>query len=75
MGEGEAQAVRADVPAQGVGVGRGFEVGEERDGAFEGGEFARGDGREARVVERTGVLLISGCVACAGKWLAYLVNA
>lgn len=36
------------------GVGGRLEVGEQRDGAFEGGELASGDGREARVVEGRG---------------------
>lgn len=49
--EGYAQAVGAERPVEGRGCG--FEVCEEGDGAFEGGEFAGGDGVEAGVVEGT----------------------
>jgi len=43
--------VHADVPGERVVVGGWFEIGEECDSGLEGGQFARGDGREAAVVE------------------------
>lgn len=49
VGEGDAQAVGADGPVEGVGGGR--EVDEEGDGHGEGGELRDGDGGEAGVVE------------------------
>ena len=51
VGEGDAQAVGADVPGERVVGGRGLEVGEQRDGDLQGGEGGRGDWLEARVVE------------------------
>lgn len=53
VGEGDAQAVDADVPGEGVVGGRGLEVREEGDCALEGGEKGGGDGGEAGVVEGT----------------------
>jgi hypothetical protein len=49
--------VRADGPVERVGDG--LEVCEERYAAFERGEFALGDGVEARVVEGTACGLAS----------------
>lgn len=58
VGEGDAQAVRADGPVEWVGDG--FEVREERNAAFEGGQFAGGDGVEARVFEGTEGFALAG---------------
>ena len=52
VGEGETQAVGAEVPVEGVGAGS--EGCKEGDGGGEGGEFGKRDGREPRVVEGTG---------------------
>lgn len=50
--EGYAQTMGPERPVEGR--GRGFEVCEECDGAFEGREFAGGNGVEACVVKGTG---------------------
>jgi hypothetical protein len=50
-----AYAVGTQIPIRRCGGG--FEVGEESDGAFEGGEFAGGYRVEAGVVESTIVTL------------------
>ena len=51
MGEGDADAVGAEGPVEGM-RGRG-EVCKEGDGVGEGGEFGDGDGAEAVVVKCT----------------------
>lgn len=48
-------------------VGDGLEVCEERDAAFEGGEFAGGDGRETRVFEGAGGMLVLHVVDNQGR--------
>lgn len=52
VGEGQAQAVRAEIPVEGVRAGR--EVLEERYGVREVWEFGGGNGSEAGVVEGAG---------------------
>ena len=56
VGEGDADAVGAERPVEGVGGG--FEGVEEGYAGGEGGEFAGEDGREAGVVEGAGRGLI-----------------
>jgi hypothetical protein len=56
--EAYAEAVGAEGPV--CGCGRGFEVCEEGDSAFEGGEFAGGYGAEACIVEGTEVAEVNG---------------
>ena len=62
MGEGDADAVRAEGPVQGVRGGG--EVCEEGDGGGEGGEFCEVDGGEAMVFEGSVVHMwtVSSCV-------------
>lgn len=54
MSEGDAEAVVAEGPVEGVG-GRGAEAVEEGDVGAERGEEGRWDGREADVFESTAV--------------------
>lgn len=72
--EGDADAVLAEGPVEGVGGG--FEMVEEGDAGGEGGEFGGGDGRETRVVEGAGGwgglagdLWWKGVGACVGGYI------
>lgn len=61
VGEGDAQAVDADVPGEGVVGGRGLEVREEGDCALQGGEGGAGDRGEAGVVEGASSPTLARC--------------
>lgn len=47
--EADANAVLAELPRERA--SRRFEVRQQRDAAFEGGQLARGDGEETRIIE------------------------